>query len=291
VLVHGVHPAGIDEPRMVGFAHALAHEGYAVLTPDLTPLRRFQLDAAERRTIANAAETLACELRRPAITVIAISFSGAIALRAAAEDERGTIAAMLTIGAAHDLRRVARYYLGDQVRDADGRLFRARAHPYGPGVLGHALADQLFPPEDAAIARRALELHFGQHHAEATALAATLPTDDGALAEALARAEISAALRQRMEGAIERHGAVLRDASAVGNLDRVRIPVFVLHGADDTIIPPTEASYLYRELPPHARAGVLVTTAIRHAENATESSLEEQLRVVHLVASALQRAD
>jgi hypothetical protein len=34
-----------------------------------------------------------------------------------------------------------------------------------------------------------------------------------------------------------------------------------------------------------------VTNAIRHAEGATESSLEERLRIVHLLASALQLAD
>ena len=38
VLVHGIHRLAVDEPRLGGFARALAESGVAVLTPDVREL-------------------------------------------------------------------------------------------------------------------------------------------------------------------------------------------------------------------------------------------------------------
>src|SRR3954469_17891848 len=43
VLVPGVHAAGIDEPRLVGFARELAGMGHPVLTVELPDLAHYQI--------------------------------------------------------------------------------------------------------------------------------------------------------------------------------------------------------------------------------------------------------
>ena len=43
MLVHGAHPRGIDEPRLVAFARSLAAAGLEVHTPELPELLAFQL--------------------------------------------------------------------------------------------------------------------------------------------------------------------------------------------------------------------------------------------------------
>ncbi len=43
-------------------------------------------------------------------------------------------------------------------------------------------------------------------------------------------------------------------------------PVYLLHGADDTVIPAMEASLLAKALRPHTRVHLLATPLITHAE-------------------------
>jgi hypothetical protein len=43
LLVSGLHPAGIDEPRLVQLARQLAASGMAVVTPDIPGLSTFEI--------------------------------------------------------------------------------------------------------------------------------------------------------------------------------------------------------------------------------------------------------
>src|SRR5580704_9705678 len=45
VVVHGIHHLGIDEPRLVSFARAVAASGFAVLTPHISALADYHVDA------------------------------------------------------------------------------------------------------------------------------------------------------------------------------------------------------------------------------------------------------
>ncbi|MCX6550391.1 MAG: hypothetical protein NTY02_05175 [Acidobacteria bacterium] len=55
VLVAGVNALGIDEPRLYGLAHEFASVGYAVLTPELPDLQRYDITARTTDMIEDAA--------------------------------------------------------------------------------------------------------------------------------------------------------------------------------------------------------------------------------------------
>ena len=48
LLVSGLHPAGIDEPRLVALARQLSASGVAVVTPDIPDLSQFAITPARR---------------------------------------------------------------------------------------------------------------------------------------------------------------------------------------------------------------------------------------------------
>src|SRR5690606_21110023 len=97
VLVHGVHPDGIDEPRLVRFARSLAAAGLLVYTPELPALARARLDPGTASVLADACSAIARREHRRSLGVVGISFGGGLALRAASQTE--VIGAVLAIGA------------------------------------------------------------------------------------------------------------------------------------------------------------------------------------------------
>lgn len=59
VVLHGVHHLGIDEPRLVSFATAIAGCGLRVLTPELPGIKDYHVDLDSVRVIGESAKWFA----------------------------------------------------------------------------------------------------------------------------------------------------------------------------------------------------------------------------------------
>ena len=82
VVLHGVHYLGMNEPRLIGFASAMASGGLQVLTPELPGIRDYHIDASSVRVIGESAKWFAQQTAAP-VGVMGLSFSGGLALVAA----------------------------------------------------------------------------------------------------------------------------------------------------------------------------------------------------------------
>src|SRR5207245_7081485 len=86
LLTSGLHPAGIDEPRLVMLARELAASGLGVLTPDIPELSHFEISPAITDEIEDAAVWLAMHApaqRDARVGLLGVSFSGGLSIVAA----------------------------------------------------------------------------------------------------------------------------------------------------------------------------------------------------------------
>ena len=86
LLVSGVHPAGINEPRLIHLARVLAESNVLVVTPDIPELSRFDITTRVTDRIEAAAVWLALEsgfAPGGRIGLMGVSFSGGLAVVAA----------------------------------------------------------------------------------------------------------------------------------------------------------------------------------------------------------------
>ena len=287
VLLHGVHRLSIDEPRLVRFARAIAESGFVVLTPALAEIAGYRIEPASIATIVVAARALAADRGRP-VGVVGMSFAGGLGLLAAADPDGGrAIGVVLSIGGHDDLGRVARFFAEDQAPEPEGPPLRLVAHPYGAMVVAHANADGLFPPADVDAARGALAERLAGHDDAAAARAAPLGPASRALLERLFAGAIG---REPAEflAAIDRLAPRMAAVSPRGRVAGLRARVFLLHGAADPVIPASEARWLLRELPPAARASLLVSSALGHVELAGVPTLRDQLSLVAFMKDVLE---
>src|SRR5258708_13885038 len=65
LLTSGLHPSGIDEPRLVRLARQLSAGGGTLVTPDISELSRFEITPPITHTIQRAAPWLAIEAGLP----------------------------------------------------------------------------------------------------------------------------------------------------------------------------------------------------------------------------------
>jgi pimeloyl-ACP methyl ester carboxylesterase len=292
VLLHGVHHLGIDEPRLQAFARALAQAGIEVLTPELDELRSYRVEPATIGAIGGLAAVHARALARESVGVVGISFAGGLSLLAAARQAApAPIAYAVTVGAHHDLARLARFYAGAALRTPEGTQLATRAHPYGARVIVQAHLERFFEVADLPLARTALEAYLHDRFARARELARGLSPQGRERMAVLLEPQRQAELGPLLLDAVAAHAAELARVSPRGQLGRLAVPVFLVHGAGDPIIPSVETRWLAREVPSRWLRQSLISNVLRHAELEREPTLGEYWQLVHFMGEVLREAE
>lgn len=290
VVVHGVHHLGMDEPRLRRFARALASHGYLVLTPQVNELADYAITKSSAAVIGDAVHELARRSGAPRVGLLGLSFAGGMALIAASDEAvQQQLTAVIAIGAHDDLNRVLNFFETDQTTAPDGTVLKMKAHEYGSLVTAYSHASSFFAPEDVAQARLTLRTLLWENLPEAHAEAAKL-SPQGQARMALLFAHDTKSLVPDTRRAIAQAEPELEAASPRYYLAKIHVPVMLLHGSADNVVPPTETLWLARGLPPGALKAALISPAIGHVEVGGSSAMD-QARLIHWMEEMLRLLD
>jgi pimeloyl-ACP methyl ester carboxylesterase len=291
VVLHGIHHLGIDEPRLMSFSRAAAGGGFAVLTPEIDALADYRVDAASIATIGESPGFLQQRLGTGPVTVVAVSFAGSLSLLAACDPRYAPhIRALLLMGAYDDLGRVSRFLATSQAELPDGRMVPYRAHDYGAAVFVYSNLAKFFSASDLGVAHEALRDWLWEQPQDAQKLLSSLSPAGRATMEMLLARQIER-LRPQLLDVIRVDETQLAALSPQGKLGNLHVPVFVLHGSTDDIIPSTESLWLQREIPPKYLREVLITPAFSHVDPDKHAAWYENVRLVGFLAGVLRASE
>jgi dienelactone hydrolase len=293
LVVAGLNPAGIDEPRLVDLARQLSASNLTVVTPDIPELSRFEITPALTDEIEGSAAWLASQADLAPdgrVGMIGISFSGGLSIVAAGRRSLAEkVAYVFSLGGHHDLPRVLDY-LSRGVRGSN----RHPPHEYGVTVLLLGVADRLVPAEQveplqAAVSRFLFASHLtridrprAEREFEALrASVATMPEPSATLLKHVNDRDF-VQVGQRLLPYIASYGS--DPGLSPSKSPKPSARVFLLHGLEDNVIPPAEAEYLAADLQGHTSVRLLVTPFISHAE-------VDEVRIIDAMKLAAFSAD
>ena len=240
MAVHGMHELGINEPRLVNFARSLAASGFQVMTPQVAGIADYRVEAESADLIGTAAQDFARELQAPKVGVLAISFSGGLALLAASDPQYSpSIAWVATVGAHYDLAHVLRFFATGEALRPDGAVEHFPPHEYGPLIVVYDEPQDFFAPQDVQAAHDAIKLLLAGNGKASEELANAM-TPAGEQTMQLIYHKQREALTPAILAEIEKRRDQLAAASPAGHMGSLTMPVLLLHGSDDTVIPATE---------------------------------------------------
>ncbi len=299
LLVPGVHAAGIDEPRLVGFARDISATGHPVLTVELADLKHYEITTRTTDMIEDAAAWMlrqeAFHYRDGRIGMIGISFGGGLSIVAAGRPSiRDRVAFVMAFGGHGDLPRTLRFLCTGVQPDGSRRA----PHDYGLAIVLLGAADDVVPAAQVAPLRAAI-LSF----LEASRLDMV---DKAAAAEEFARAR---ALATNLDEPARTYMGYVnaRDVARLGPVllpfvshlggdpalspDRSPLPIapiYLLHGTDDNVVPAIESTLLARQIEKDGgKAHLLLTPLITHAEVDRSSTAEAMWRLIDFWARLL----
>jgi pimeloyl-ACP methyl ester carboxylesterase len=259
VVLHGLTVPGIDHRSLRRFARALAGTGARVLLPEIPPWTRLDFAPEDARRIAAAA--VAAQARDPAVApggvhLAGFSFGGPQALALAADPGvNGRLASVLAWGSYGRLDTTIRFGFTGEHRSSEG-VEVLRPDPYARWISGANLLPTTpgFEGSDAvAEALHRVAFHSGEVGLDAfdpvlarfaAAVRAELPAGDRPLFDLFLPPGGGTPPR---DAAHEVASALVRTAHArmpaldpLPGLGPIPVPVHLLHGRGDVLIPWSE---------------------------------------------------
>jgi len=278
LLVPGVHAAGIDEPRLVGFARDLAAMGHPVLTVELPDLARYAITPRTTDMIEDAAAWMlrSADFRGHdgRIGLMGISFGGGLSIVAAGRPSIAHgLAFVMAFGGHGDLPRTLRFLCTGVQPDGTRRA----PHDYGLAIVLLGAADRVVPAGEVAPLRAAIlsyleasrldmvdKARAAQEFARAKALATTL-AEPARTYMGFVNTRDVAQLGPILLPYVSELGGDPALSPARSPLPPA--PVYLLHGTDDNVVPAIESELLARQLErEHHTVHLLLTPLITHAE-------------------------
>jgi pimeloyl-ACP methyl ester carboxylesterase len=288
VLLHGVHHLGIDDPRMWNLARALAGAGVLVMTPELQDLADYRVTARTIDVIGDSAVALSTRMHRR-VGVLGLSFAGGLALLAADRKEfSDNIGFVVAIGAHDDMPRVARFFAANVIISPDGVETPLQAHEYGALVLAYSHLEDFFSAADVLIARQSLRQWLWEQPDAMKTAAALSPGGKHELDLLLHHRE---QLREPLLREITLHKEEMEAISPHGHLAQLHAPVFLLHGAGDTVIPASETLWLAKDVPASELKASLVSSALVHVDMGNKVTWQQQWQLVDFMAQVLDATE
>jgi dienelactone hydrolase len=291
LVLHGVHHLGIDEPRLVSFATAIASCGLRVLTPELPGIKDYHVDRSSVQVIGESARWFAAQTNGP-VGVLGLSFSGGLALVAANDPAyRPAFKFVFAVGSQDAMGHIADYYLTGVERRPDGTTERLIPHEYGALVLEYEHLEDFVPAADQAAIRPVLREHlYEDKGAEQKAEAKLTPRQR--VEAAMLMDSNSATTRAKLAAANVKHVEEMEGLSPHGMLRTMSTPVYLLHGEADNIIPAAETLWMASELPVTALKEVLVSPVLSHLDlDGAKPGVLDQWRLIHFFALVMHAAE
>ncbi len=292
IVFPGIHAGGVDEPRLAAFSSRLAATGATVLSVPLPDLRAYSVTPRSTDMVEDATLWMANDRTlapRGRVAMAGISFGGGLALVAAGRPSlTNKIDLVVSLGGHGDLPRVLRYLCTGRLADGTTRA----PHDFGVVILLLAAMGHLVPPDQIAPLRQTITTYLD---------AASYETTDPTRAAALLSASREAAARLGEPARTIMSEVEARDLTALAprvmpyieefagapglSAERsapTRVPVYLLHGEEDNVIPPTEtpsiAAYLRASGNTHIEW--LLTPLISHADTQGVSSPLDVWKVI-----------
>jgi pimeloyl-ACP methyl ester carboxylesterase len=291
VVFHGVHHLGIDEPRLMGFAAAMASCGIQVLTPELPDIKDYRVSEDSVRTIGESVKWFAARTGAP-VGVMGLSFAGGLSLVAAADPlYHADFKFVFAVGSQDSMTRVTQYYRTGSDERPDGTMEILPAHEYGPLVLEYEYLEDFVPKRDLGAVRAVLRAHlYEDKQAEAEA---SLGLNEVQKREALELMDAtSETTRTRIAQVIANHQDELSGLSPRGRLKTLDTPVYLLHGQADNIIPSAETLWMASELQSEDLKAMLVSPVLSHLDlDGAKPGLMDEWRLVHFFALIMDAAE
>jgi len=289
VMVHGLVPYGNRDGYLDAVAENLAELGYMVVIPNLPAETHFEMRTSDLTVICDAIRWTA-KAKQEKVAVLGASFGGGLAIAAALQPSVvQDVKLIFSLSGYYNLDSIARFYIRDPVYDPSGHEYVG--DPPGPLLIMAQYLGELVPAKDVKPLEHELNLlkrRQGFQFTDRDPSVARLTEDQRRKLNALQTVGTKEVHQAYMD-ILKRHSQDIAAMSPSSVLSRLSVPLYVLHGQNDRVLPEGEVEWMRKRLANNPNLHILVTPWIGHATIGQPATLLQKIAVARFGARILKQ--
>ena len=278
ILFPGASPFAEEHPGMIGLATTIMNLGYNVFIPRIPPLKSLSIKSENVEWFAKAYDEIINrnDVDKTNVTIIGISFGGSLLLKATL-DERIKLnppRSMLMYGSCFDLESGLNFLLSGEI-EHNGKIAHIPPNDWGLTVLFHNFIKNVDAGFDTSAVQTVLAARVADKLDKMERLKAELNEHDFQFVSSVLTAKCTPQIAEIAKQIIESQKDSLKQVSPSSFCEQIEMKVFIMHGANDSMVPYTESVKLSNSLPNNK---LLISYIYEHKEISTNSDLMTKLK-------------
>ena len=289
ILFPGASPFAEDHPGMIGLATTIMNLGYNVFIPRIPPLKALSITSENIKWFAKAYEEIINrnDVDKANVAIIGISFGGSLLLKATLDKKikSNPPRSMLMYGSCFDLEAGLNFLLTGEIKH-NGKIGHIPPNDWGLTVLFHNFIKTVDTGFDTTKIQAVLAARVADELDEVEKLKASLSNHDFQFVHSVLTAKCTPEIAEIAQEIIKSQADFLKQVSPSSFCEQIDMKIFIMHGANDSMVPYTESVKLGTNLPNNK---LLISYIYEHKEISTNSGLitkiKELIKLEHFFAT------
>lgn len=279
IIFPGASPYAEEHPGMIMLGNALRHAGYNVFLPRIPNLKNLILVKENIDWFAHCYnELLKHKSINNKVIVVGLSYGGASLLRASLlkEIKNNPPTSILSYGTYFSIETALDFFLTGKIK-YNNQEFSIKPHEWGVIVIFYNFFKTLSTEYDQENITKLLKHRIKDEDDKVEKIKNTLNKKDLELINNILSGNVNNKIKNLIDQMIHKNNDLLEYLSPKNWAQDITIKTFIIHGANDSMVPFTESTLLSKHI---NNSELLISFLYEHREMSTDRGLLFKIREV-----------
>ena len=279
IIFPGASPYAEEHPGMLMLGNGLRNAGYNVYIPRVPALKKLKLEKENIDWFAHCYQELVQHKigHKDNIMIVGLSYGGASLLRATLDKRMQSPKpkSILSYGTYYSINTALDFFITGTIQH-QGETYRITPHEWGPIVMFYNFIHTIDIPYDNIKIQNILKYRIQDKHKKVDIEIDKL--EDGKekqFIQNILDGEMTKEMQKMIQDMISNNLELLEYLSPEKWIKSIDNKVFIMHGANDSMVPFTESTYLHDHL---KDSTLLISFLYEHREISTDRGIFFKLK-------------
>ena len=281
IIFPGASPFAEKHPGMINLASIIAKLGYQVYIPRIPPLKKLDISKINIEWFSHAYQQI---LKRPEInpnnvTITGISYGGSLLLNASLDERMITPKpkSLLIYGAAYEIDTGLDFLLTGKLTH-NGKIINIKPNEWGITVILHNYLKNIDVGFDTKPIRNVLSYRIADDMEAVEKHKEALNNHDRAFVNNVLNATYDEEIEKIVQNILNQERENLKNISPKTFSKQIDNKVFIMHGANDSMVPFTESTKMANDI---TNSEVLISYLYEHKEISNNSGVLSKIKELY----------
>ena len=288
IIFPGASPYAEKHPGMIMLANALRNAGYHVFLPRVPNLKKLKLVKENVEWFVHCYLELLqhSHINSKNIMVVGLSYGGANLLKSCLDEriKANPPKSILSYGTYFSIDTALNFFLTGKIK-YQNKTYNIKPHEWGMIVIFYNFLLSIDTKHDKKTITKILKYRIEDKFEEVEKIKSTLNKEDSKFVDAILSGTITPELKKLIDQMLKKNKDLLEYLSPNFWAKNIDYKTFVIHGANDSMVPFTESTLLAKSIP---NSKLLISFLYEHREISTDRGMlfkiKELIKMINFFA-------